>query len=43
MALGEWQRRLLFGETAMTEAQMADHAELVTSIFLRGCLGTAAD
>jgi AcrR family transcriptional regulator len=36
MALGEWQRRLLFGENPMTSAQMADHAELVTSIFLRG-------
>jgi len=36
MALGEWQRRLLFGGDAMTDAQMADHAELVTSIFLKG-------
>ncbi|MCP1471476.1 AcrR family transcriptional regulator [Sphingobium sp. OAS761] len=36
MAFGEWQRRLLFGEDAMTDEQMADHAELVTAIFLKG-------
>jgi AcrR family transcriptional regulator len=36
MALGEWQRRLLFGEHAMTDTEMADHAELVTSIFIEG-------
>ena len=36
MAFGEWQRRLLFGEPPMTEAQMLRHAELVTNIFLNG-------
>lgn len=36
MAFGEWQRRLLFGEKTMTEAQMAAHANLVTKIFLKG-------
>jgi len=36
MALGEWQRRLLFGERLMTDEEMADHAKLVTSIFLNG-------
>lgn len=36
MAFGEWQRRLLFGEEAMTERQMEEHAELVTRIFLGG-------
>ena len=36
MALGEWQRRLLFGERLMTDEEMAGHAKLVTSIFLNG-------
>jgi len=36
MALGEWQRRLLFGEKLMTDEEMAGHANLVTSIFLSG-------
>ena len=36
MALGEWQRRLLFGEKLMTDEEMAGHAKLVTSIFLNG-------
>jgi len=36
MAFGEWQRRLLFGEDTMTDAQMAAHAQLVTGIFLKG-------
>lgn len=36
MAFGEWQRRLLFGEEAITDEQMAAHAELVTGIFLTG-------
>jgi len=42
MAFGEWQRRLLFGESGMTNAQMAEHAELVTSIFLKGVDGLPA-
>ena len=36
MALGEWQRRLLFGEKLMTDEEMARHAKLVTIIFLNG-------
>jgi Transcriptional regulator len=36
MALGEWQRRLLFGGESMTDEEMAGHAKLVTSIFLNG-------
>jgi len=36
MAFGEWQRRLLFGEEAMTEAEMVAQAELATSLFLPG-------
>jgi AcrR family transcriptional regulator len=36
MAFGEWQRRLLFGGDPMTEQEMADHARLVTGIFLNG-------
>ncbi len=36
MSLGEWQRRLLFGENIMNEKQITEHAELVTEIFLRG-------
>lgn len=36
MALGEWQRRLLFGEDPLSARQMAEHAELVVSIFLGG-------
>ena len=36
MALGEWQRRLLFGGELMTDEEMAGHAKLVTNIFLNG-------
>lgn len=36
MAFGEWQRRLLFGGDPMTDQEMADHARLVTGIFLNG-------
>jgi AcrR family transcriptional regulator len=36
MAFGEWQRRLLFGGDPMTQQEMADHARLVTGIFLNG-------
>ena len=36
MAFGEWQRRLLFGGEPMTDQEMADHAKLVTGIFLSG-------
>lgn len=36
MALGEWQRRVLFGEEPMTKKEMAAQAELVTGIFLDG-------
>lgn len=36
MALGEWQRRLLFGAEPMTEREMAAQAELVAEIFVYG-------
>lgn len=36
MALGEWQRRLLFGGEPMTDAEIAAQAQLVTAIFLHG-------
>ena len=36
MAFGEWQRRLLFGQEPMTGAEMAEHAEFVTALFLKG-------
>jgi len=36
MAFGEWHRRLLFGGDIMTDTQMAEHAELVTAIFIKG-------
>jgi AcrR family transcriptional regulator len=36
LALGEWQRRLLFGEASMDEAAMRDQAEQATAIFLHG-------
>ena len=36
MALGEWQRRLLFGGGPMTDEEMAGHAALVAGIFLKG-------
>jgi len=36
MAFGEWHRRLLFGGSIMTDTQMAEHAELVTAIYLKG-------
>jgi AcrR family transcriptional regulator len=36
MAFGDWQRRLLFGEREATDVEMADHARLVTQVFLRG-------
>lgn len=36
MAAGEWQSRLLFDLPEMTPAEMKDHAELVTHIFLAG-------
>jgi AcrR family transcriptional regulator len=36
MAFGEWQRWLLFGGEPITEGEMADHARLVTGIFLNG-------
>jgi len=36
MATGEWQSRLLFDLPEMTPAEMKDHAELVTQIFLTG-------
>jgi len=40
MATGEWQSRLLFGLPEMTPAEMKDHAELVTGIFLSGIAAT---
>lgn len=36
MALGEWQRRLLFGGPPMERDEMANHARLVTGILLNG-------
>ena len=36
MALGEWQRRLLFGGGPMTDEEMMAQASLVTEIFLDG-------
>lgn len=36
MALGEWQRRVLFGEPPMTEREMSAQAKLATDIFLNG-------
>ena len=39
MALGEWQRRVLFGGPPMTEKEMAAQAKLVTGIFLDGAAG----
>lgn len=36
MAFSELQRRLLFGELPMTEAEMVEQADLVTTIFLNG-------
>lgn len=36
MALGEWQRRLLFGGALMTPGEMDAHAALVSGIFLSG-------
>jgi len=36
MAFGEWQRRLLFGEQVMIEAEMLAQAELATRLFLPG-------
>jgi AcrR family transcriptional regulator len=36
MALGEWQRRLLFGGDRMTLKEMASHATLVTTLFMEG-------
>ena len=39
MALGEWQRRLLFGGGPMTLEEMAEQAGLVTGILLNGIEG----
>ena len=36
MATSEWQRRILFGETMLTAAEIDEHADHVTSVFLRG-------
>ncbi|GLV27089.1 TetR/AcrR family transcriptional regulator [Sphingobium sp. Cam5-1] len=36
MALGEWQRRLLFGGPPLRLSEMAAHARLVTGLFLNG-------
>lgn len=36
MALGEWHRCLLFGQAKMTDKEMAEHAEFVTTLFLNG-------
>ena len=36
MALGEWQRNLLFGGPPMEHDEMAAHARLVTGLFLNG-------
>jgi AcrR family transcriptional regulator len=42
MAFGEWQRRLLFGGDCMTPAEMASHADLVTTLFLHGSVSYLA-
>jgi len=42
MAFGEWQRRLLFGNRDITEAEIVAHAELVTDIFVGGILSRQA-
>lgn len=36
MALGEWQRRLLFGGPPMDDSEMVAHARTVTNLFLNG-------
>jgi len=38
MALGEWQRRLLFGGPRLSQVEMIQHAEFVTTLFLEGIL-----
>ena len=40
MTTSEWQRRIFFGGDQISDAEVLDHADLVTEVFLRG-LGDA--
>lgn len=41
LALGEWQRRLVFGGSLMTEAEVRYHAHTVSTLFVEGARATS--